>query len=204
MEEETSTKTTHLKFFGIPKIIPYLKPYKFMMLGMILLSVSAYLIDIVFPKFQEYAINHYIGEGTLDTIRTFTVLYTALLLINIEMEHNKLIDWMNESEKKLFAIIGKYLDEVKAEVLRPSPDPFVLVLQPEQRRLHPLKSNERHRQNRFSCIVVIPRLPLERLVHDRRAYRNVQNKRKADAHRTCARSACYSRCISHAEQADLG
>lgn len=29
------------------------------------------------------------------------------------MEHNKLIDWMNESEKKLFAIIGKYLDEVK-------------------------------------------------------------------------------------------
>ena len=41
MEEETSTKTTHLKFFGIPKIIPYLKPYKFMMLGMILLSVSA-------------------------------------------------------------------------------------------------------------------------------------------------------------------
>ena len=79
MEEETSTKTTHLKFFGIPKIIPYLKPYKFMMLGMILLSVSASLIDIVFPKFQEYAINHYIGEGTLDTIRTFTVLYTALL-----------------------------------------------------------------------------------------------------------------------------
>ena len=86
MEEETSTKTTHLKFFGIPKIIPYLKPYKFMMLGMILLSVSASLIDIVFPKFQEYAINHYIGEGTLDTIRTFTVLYTALLLIKIAMD----------------------------------------------------------------------------------------------------------------------
>ena len=29
------------------------------------------------------------------------------------MEHNKLTDWMNESEKKLFAIIGKCLDEVK-------------------------------------------------------------------------------------------
>ena len=57
-----------------------------MMLGMILLSVSASLIDIVFPKFQEYAINHYIGEGTLDTIRTFTVLYTALLLIKIAMD----------------------------------------------------------------------------------------------------------------------
>lgn len=35
------------------------------------------------------------------------------------MEHNKLIDWMNESEKKLFAIIGKYLDEVKGNNKRP-------------------------------------------------------------------------------------
>lgn len=86
MEEENTTKTTHLRFFGIPRLLPYLKPYRFMMLVMIILAVTASLIDIVFPKFQEYAINHYIGEGTLDTIKVFSVSYLALLLIKIAMD----------------------------------------------------------------------------------------------------------------------
>ncbi len=86
MDEETSTKTTHLKFFGIPKIIPYLKPYMTVMIIMILCAVGASLIDIVIPKFQEYAINHYIGEGTLDTLRTFVLLYIALILIQKGMD----------------------------------------------------------------------------------------------------------------------
>ena len=86
MDEETSTKTTHLKFFGIPKIIPYLKPYMTVMIIMILCAVGASLIDIVIPKFQEYAINHYIGEGTLDTLRTFVLLYIALILLQKGMD----------------------------------------------------------------------------------------------------------------------
>jgi ATP-binding cassette, subfamily B, bacterial len=86
MDEETSTKTTHLKFFGIPKIIPYLKPYMTVMIIMILCAVGASLIDIVIPKFQEYAINHYIGEGTLDTLRIFVLLYIALILIQKGMD----------------------------------------------------------------------------------------------------------------------
>lgn len=86
MEEENTTKTTHLRFFGIPRLLPFLKPYRGIMLVMIVLAVGASLIDIVFPKFQEYAINHYIGEGTLDTIKVFSVLYLALLLIKIAMD----------------------------------------------------------------------------------------------------------------------
>ncbi len=86
MDEETSTQTTHLKFFGIPKILPYLKPYLSVMLIMILCAVGASVVDIVIPKFQEYAINHYIAEGTLDTIGTFTVLYIVLLLMQKGMD----------------------------------------------------------------------------------------------------------------------
>lgn len=84
--EENATKTTHLKFFGIPRIIPFLKPYRVTMIFMIILAVGAEIIDIMFPKFQEYAINHYIAGETLDTIASFTVIYAFMLLAKISMD----------------------------------------------------------------------------------------------------------------------
>ena len=84
--EENSTKTTRLKFFGIPRIIPFLKPYRVTMIFMIILAVGAEVIDIMFPKFQEYAINHYIAGETLDTIVSFTVIYAFMLLAKISMD----------------------------------------------------------------------------------------------------------------------
>ena len=38
--EENNAKITHLKFFGIPKILPYLKPYRLTMVFMILLAAG--------------------------------------------------------------------------------------------------------------------------------------------------------------------
>ncbi|MBQ7931976.1 MAG: hypothetical protein IJ334_13300 [Clostridia bacterium] len=86
MHEESNEKKVHLKYFGIPKILPYLKPYRLTMVIMILLAAGGSLIDIVFPKYQEYAINHYIAGETLDTIVTFTVTYALLLLVKVAMD----------------------------------------------------------------------------------------------------------------------
>ena len=86
MHEESNEKKVHLKYFGIPKILPYLKPYRLTMFIMILLAAGGSLIDIVFPKYQEYAINHYIAGETLDTIVTFTVTYALLLLVKVAMD----------------------------------------------------------------------------------------------------------------------
>ena len=86
MHEESNEKKVHLKYFGIPKILPYLKPYHLTMVIMILLAAGGSLIDIVFPKYQEYAINHYIAGETLDTIVTFTVTYALLLLVKVAMD----------------------------------------------------------------------------------------------------------------------
>lgn len=86
MHEESNEKKVHLKYFGIPKILPYLKPYRLTMFIMILLAAGGSLIDIVFPKYQEYAINHYIASETLDTIVTFTVTYALLLLVKVAMD----------------------------------------------------------------------------------------------------------------------
>jgi len=78
-------KITHLRYFGIPKIAPHLKPYVGAMLLMMLLAFGGSLGDILFPKFQEYAINHYIADETLDTIVPFVCLYVALLVGQVLM-----------------------------------------------------------------------------------------------------------------------
>jgi len=84
--EEKNTKTTHLRFFGIPKILPFLKPYRFSMLFMILLAAGGSFIDILFPKCQEYTINHFIGGETLDTFVPFCIFYGALIVVKIGLD----------------------------------------------------------------------------------------------------------------------
>ena len=73
-------KTTHLKFFGIGKILPYLKNVRGMILCMAVLGLFSSGIDIILPLFQRYALNHFIGEKTFDTIVIFIVLYVLTLL----------------------------------------------------------------------------------------------------------------------------
>lgn len=81
--EENTEKTTHLRFFGIPKILPYVKPYRLVMFFMILFGVLSSVVDIIIPKCQEYAINHYIAEETLDTIVPFCIFYASIIVIKV-------------------------------------------------------------------------------------------------------------------------
>lgn len=80
MEEE---KKTSLKFFGIPLIAPYLKPYLKRMLLMILTGILVSLIDAVYPLFNQYALDHYVAEGTTDTIPVFIALYAGILVLQV-------------------------------------------------------------------------------------------------------------------------
>ena len=86
--DENNEKIKHLKWFGIPKLIPHLKPHLPMMIVMILLGIAGSTIDIVFPKYQEYAINHFIGGNTLDTIVPFVVTYTLFWVVKIIIDMN--------------------------------------------------------------------------------------------------------------------
>jgi len=83
---KTNEKKAELPFFGIPKIIPYLAPYKWSILVMTLLAIGATLCEITFPKYQEYAINHFVAGETLDTIVTFTITYALIVLIKVAMD----------------------------------------------------------------------------------------------------------------------
>ncbi|MBR5632556.1 MAG: ABC transporter ATP-binding protein, partial [Clostridia bacterium] len=84
--KKNTEKTTHLKFFGIPKLIPFLKPYRVPMLFMILLALGGSAVEIIFPKYQEYAINNYIADNHLDGIWVFGGTYLLLLIVKIIMD----------------------------------------------------------------------------------------------------------------------
>ena len=74
------SKTKHLKFFGIGKILPFLTKVRGQIIIMVSLALVSSLIDILIPQFQRYALDHYIGTGTMDTIIPFVVAYIAVIL----------------------------------------------------------------------------------------------------------------------------
>lgn len=82
MSKPTQTHTA-LPFFGIPRVIPYLKQYRWYYPAMILTALGGTLADICIPLFQQYALNHFIGEGVLDTVGIFVALYVGVLLFQI-------------------------------------------------------------------------------------------------------------------------
>ena len=94
MEEERMNeeelKDLHLPFFGIPKLLPYLKPYRKRIIGMIVLGIAASLIDSIFPLFNRYAIDHFVAGKTLDTIVQFVLLFLAVLLTQICINYRSL------------------------------------------------------------------------------------------------------------------
>ena len=72
-------KQKRLPFFGIPKLFPYLYPYRFRIISMILLGGISSAIDAAYPLFNRYALDHFVGERTLRGIQWFVALYLILL-----------------------------------------------------------------------------------------------------------------------------
>ncbi len=79
MKKENSIKK--LPFFGIGKVLPYLKKYKGPLAVMIGGSVIGSVYDVVIPVFQRYALNHFITLGTLEGLPLYVVLYLGAILL---------------------------------------------------------------------------------------------------------------------------
>ena len=69
-----------LPFFGIGKMLPFLKKYKKNLLTMVMCGLAGTLVDIAVPLFQRYSLNHFVGGATLDTLWIFIILYVAAIL----------------------------------------------------------------------------------------------------------------------------
>jgi len=80
-KKEKEFKT--LPYFGINKLLPYLRPYRKIIVWMISLGFAGGLVDIILPLFQEYAIDHFIAKQTLDTMGTFIWVYLGVLAFQV-------------------------------------------------------------------------------------------------------------------------
>ena len=78
---ESNTKQKHLKFFGIPKILPYLKHVRGQILMMVSLAIVSSLVDITIPQFQRYALDTFVGKGVMTTIVPFVIAYVGVILL---------------------------------------------------------------------------------------------------------------------------
>jgi len=64
-----------LRFFGIGKIMPFLRPFRKDLLVMMIFGLISSGTDILLPLFQRYALDHFVVRKTLDTIWVFTAAY---------------------------------------------------------------------------------------------------------------------------------
>lgn len=71
----------HLKFFGIGKILPFLKCVRGQILVMVSLALVSSIVDIIIPQFQRYALDNYIVKGTMDSIIPFVIAYLCVILL---------------------------------------------------------------------------------------------------------------------------
>ena len=72
-----------MRLFGIPRIWHYVKPYNKIFIPMLLMGAFSTFLDTIYPLFNRYAINHFVGFKTVDTLPYFIGLYLAILLIQV-------------------------------------------------------------------------------------------------------------------------
>ena len=73
-------KSNNLRFFGINRILPYLKPFRTPMIVMVFFGLLGSVTDIVLPLFQRYALDHFVGLGKFDTMISFLLCYVGVIL----------------------------------------------------------------------------------------------------------------------------
>lgn len=71
------------RLFGLPRLIPYLKVYRWYYPVMIITALCGTVADIAIPLFQQYALNHFIALAVLDTLAPFIALYVFTLLFQM-------------------------------------------------------------------------------------------------------------------------
>ena len=78
MNEQKKTKGA--KWFGIPNLVPYMRPYGKLILWMVLMAFYGSAMDAVIPLFQQYAIDNYIANSTLAGLGWFIGAYVVIIL----------------------------------------------------------------------------------------------------------------------------
>ena len=80
-QQNQNEEKRSLPFFGIGKVLPFMKPYAKVLIVMVSCGLITTCMDLLIPQFQRYALNHFITGKTLDTLPLFIIIYVAALLV---------------------------------------------------------------------------------------------------------------------------
>ena len=78
--EKNKKEEIRLPLFGVPRLMPFIRPYRKMILRMIVMGTAVSAIDAIYPLFNRYALNHFVGERTLRGMGIFIAVYAAVLI----------------------------------------------------------------------------------------------------------------------------
>ncbi len=73
----------HLKFFGVPVLLPYLRVYRKNIFVMVALGLLGTACDVIIPLFRQYAINNYVVTGVLDSLPIFIGIYLLVMAVGV-------------------------------------------------------------------------------------------------------------------------
>ena len=85
-------RTASLPLFGIPRIAPYLKRYRGLIIRTVLVGGAVSAVDALYPLFNRYALDHFVGGQTLKGVVPFILLYAALMLVQTVLNYKSTFD----------------------------------------------------------------------------------------------------------------
>ena len=80
-------ETKSLPWFGVPKLMPYIRPYRKGIVAMIAVGCLVSLIDAAYPMFNRYALDHFVIGQSLEGMGGFVALYIAVLLGQVVLNY---------------------------------------------------------------------------------------------------------------------
>ena len=80
-KQKTNQGKRRTMFFGIPLIMPYIRPYVPTVSLMIFLGILSSLADTIYPLFNSWALDHFVAERTLEGMPAFLFLYILLMVL---------------------------------------------------------------------------------------------------------------------------
>ena len=81
-----------MPLFGLPRLLPLLKPYRNRMIRMITLGLACSVIDVCYPLFNRYVLDHFVAEGSMEGLPAFILLYLAVLVLQSLINNKSMID----------------------------------------------------------------------------------------------------------------
>ena len=65
------------------RLFPFAKPYKKLLLLIVITNILISIVDVSLPLFQRYAVDNFVEKGTLDGLPVFIAAYLAVIILQV-------------------------------------------------------------------------------------------------------------------------